>query len=296
VFNPGATVADGETVLLCRVEDRRGISQLVVARSADGVSDWRIEKEPLLFDDPADPTTVWGVEDPRVTRVDELGAWVISYTGYGPDGPCVRLATTADFQTVEHIGVVMPPEDKNAPLLPRRVDGKFILFHRPFSGRAGRADIWVSRSDDLLSWQAPEPVMAARPGAWWDSTRIGMGPAPLETPHGWLGVYHGVKQMVNCWIYRVGLVLLDLHNPAVVLRRSDEWVLGPATRYEMIGDVANVIFPTGLVHDEATDELRVYYGAADTSIGMASAKLSTVLDYVLACPEQPGALDNLQHA
>ena len=284
VFNPGAALVDGETVLLCRVEDRRGISHLTVARSPDGLTGWRVDSEPLIADDPESNTSRWGVEDPRVTRVDELDGWLIAYTAYGPEGPCIELARTSDFRTVEKLGVTMPPEDKNASLLPRRVDGQFVLFHRPVSRTSQRADVWLSRSTDLRSWTTPEPVFGARPGPWWDAARIGMGPPPIETPHGWLGVYHGVKDMVNGAIYRVGLVLLDLESPATVLRRSDAWVFGPAATYETTGDVPNVVFPTGLVHHPETDELRLYYGAADTSIAVAVAQMSNVVEHLLSCP------------
>jgi predicted GH43/DUF377 family glycosyl hydrolase len=273
VFNPAATVVDGETVLLCRVEDRRGISHLTVARSADGLTDWRIDAEPLIADDPADRTSMWGVEDARVTRVDALAAWMIAYTAYGPDGPCVALARTEDFQSVQQLGVIMPPEDKNACLLPRSLDGHYVLFHRPVSGMSGRADVWLSRSTDLRSWTAPEPVLSARAGAWWDAVRVGMGPPPVETEAGWLAIYHGVKQMVTGPIYRVGLALLDRDNPSRVLRRLDEWVFNPTAPYEVVGDAHTVVFPTGLVHDAETDEIRLYYGAADTSIAVATAHL-----------------------
>ena len=175
----------------------------------------------------------------------ELKGYVIAYTAYGPGGPCVALARTEDFQSVEHLGVVMPPEDKNASLLPRRIDGHFVLFHRPVSTLGARADVWLSKSRDLRSWTTPEPVMQSRSGPWWDASRIGMGPPPIETPHGWLALYHGVKQMVATSIYRVGLVLLDLDNPTKVLRRTPSWVLGPDADYERVGDVPNVVFPTG---------------------------------------------------
>jgi predicted GH43/DUF377 family glycosyl hydrolase len=145
----------------------------------------------------------------------------------------------------------------------------------------------MSRSEDLRAWHAPEPVMAARPGAWWDSVRIGMGPAPIETPYGWFGLYHGVKQMVNCFIYRMGMVMLDLENPARVTHRSDNWVLGPSADYEVVGDVSNVIFPCGALLDEQTDELRVYYGAADTCVAMASGKFSRMVERLLECPQPP---------
>jgi len=286
VFNPGAALHDGETVLLCRVEDRRGISHLTVARSADGRSNWRVEAKPLIADDATDPTSCWGVEDARITYIDELGGFVIAYTAYGPSGPCVALALTQDFTSTEHLGVVMPPEDKNASLLPRRVDGAFCLFHRPVSVLSARADVWLSRSADLRSWTASEPVMQSRSGPWWDSTRIGMGPPPIETPHGWLVAYHGVKQMVSTAIYRVGLVMLDLDNPTRVLRRTPSWVLGPEEEYERFGDVPNVVFPSGLVHDESNGELRLYYGGADSVIGVATAQMSEVMDYMMSLPHE----------
>jgi predicted GH43/DUF377 family glycosyl hydrolase len=284
VFNPAATLVGDETVLLCRVEDRRGLSHLTVARSADGVGGWRVDPKPLLAGDESDPVSSWGVEDPRVTWSEDLQAWLIAYTAYGPGGPCVALATTRDFVDVEELGVTMPPEDKNASLLPGRIDDQFVLFHRPASHRTGRADIWLSRSSDLRSWTHPEPVLAARPGGWWDSVRIGMGPPPVATAEGWLAVYHGVRHTTMGSLYRVGLALLDLENPTVVLRRSDEWVLGPDLDYERHGDVPNVVFPTGLIHQPDTDELRLYYGAADTCIALATGRLSEVVDYLLSCP------------
>jgi predicted GH43/DUF377 family glycosyl hydrolase len=284
VFNPGAALHNGETILLCRVEDRRGISHLTVARSSDGRTNWRVDPKPLIADDPLDQTSCWGVEDARVARVDELGGFVITYTAYGPGGPCVALAVTQDFTSAEHYGVVMPPEDKNASILPRRVDGSYVLFHRPVSVMSARADVWLSRSSDLRSWTTPEPVMQSRSGPWWDATRIGMGPPPLETPHGWLVLYHGVKSMVATSIYRVGMVLLDLDNPTKVIRRTPSWVLGPDAEYERVGDVPNVVFPTGLVHDVESDELRLYYGAADLTVGLATAQMSEVMDYLMSLP------------
>jgi predicted GH43/DUF377 family glycosyl hydrolase len=285
VFNPGAALHDGETVLLMRVEDRRGISHLTVARSADGYTNWTVDPKPLIADDPTEQTTCWGVEDPRITYVPELDGYAITYTGFGPSGPSVGLAVTQDFRSVEPYGIIMPPEDKNACLLPRRVGGSYVLYHRPVSVLSARADVWLSRSTDLRSWTASEPVLQSRSGPWWDATRIGMGPPPIETPYGWLALYHGVKQMVSTAIYRMGLVLIDLENPTRVLRRTPAWVLGPETEYERVGDVPDVVFGTGLVHDEAADQLRLYYGAADTSVAVATASYSEVLEYVLSLPE-----------
>jgi len=283
VLNAGAAVVEGSTVLLCRVEDRRGISHLTAARSPNGLSNWVVDEAPLLAPDPARREESWGLEDPRLTRLDELDGWIVAYTAFGPGGPGVSLASTRDFRTVQRLGMVRVPEDKNAALLPRRIGGRYILFHRPVTVIGARADIWLSRSDDLNSWSSPEPVLEARPGGWWDSARVGMGPPPIETPEGWLVVYHGVRATVAGALYRVGLALLDLDDPARVLRRCDEWVLGPAESYELMGDVPGVVFPCGLVHDPGTDQLRLYYGAADTCVAVATSTLSDVLQYVRSC-------------
>lgn len=281
VMNAAATLVGSETVLLCRVEDRRGFSHLTVARSSDGVSNWVVHDEPLMASEPGRREELWGLEDPRITRVDELDAWVIAYTTFGPGGPAIALATTQDFRSVIKLGTARGPEDKNGALLSRRINGEFVLFHRPMMMAGARSDVWLSRTADLRSWSPPEPVFAAREGNWWDSARIGMGPPPMETPEGWLVIYHGVRQTVAGALYRVGLVLLDLEEPTKVIRRSSEWVMSPSESYELTGDVPGVVFPCGIVHDVEGDELRIYYGAADTCIGMATASYADVLTYLL---------------
>ena len=282
VFNPAAAIARSETILLARVEDRRGISHLSVARSANGLDGWTIDAKPLLEPEPGVSTEQWGFEDPRIVWIDELDRFMISCTSYGPAGPAVFLASTTDFRSVERLGIVRHPEDKNAALLPHRIDGRWVLFHRPKTEFGGaRGEIFASRSADLISWNNPEPVLQPRAGAWWDSLRIGLGPPPLETEHGWLLIYHGIKETVAGEIYRVGLALLDLDDPTRVLRRLPDWVLSPTAPYERTGDVANVIFPCGLTLDPELDEIRLYYGAADTSICVAEARLNDLVEALL---------------
>ena len=283
VFNPAAATVGDETVLLARVETLTGISHLTVARSANGVDGWRVAAEPLLAPQEGIESEQWGFEDARAVWVEELDRFVITCTAFGPQGPVVYLATTEDFTTVERRGIVSNPEDKNAALLPERIHGRWILFHRPTSGfRVTHPGIALSRSHDLRSWSPPEVVLQPRDGAWWDSLRIGIGPPLLKTEHGWLLIYHGVKEMVGGAIYRVGLALLDLEKPARVLHRADDWIFAPNAPYERQGDVPNAIFPCGLIHDTASGELRLYYGAADTSICLATAQLDELLEVVLA--------------
>jgi predicted GH43/DUF377 family glycosyl hydrolase len=283
VMNAGAAEVEGDTVLLCRVEDRRGISHLTVARSRDGVSNWVVDETPLIAPEAGNPAESWGCEDARLTRVDELGAWVIAYTAFGPGGPSISLATTEDFRSIQRLGVVRAPEDKNGALLSRRVNGEYVLFHRPVTVIGAHADVWLSRSSDLHGWSSPVPVFGARSGGWWDAARVGMGPPPLETPEGWLVVYHGVRETVAGALYRAGLALLDLDDPSRVLRRCSEWVLGPTEDYELTGDVPGVVFPCGLIHDSETDQLRLYYGAADTCVALATSTLTDVLDFLREC-------------
>jgi predicted GH43/DUF377 family glycosyl hydrolase len=273
-------LADGTTLLLCRVEDRRGLSHLCAARSLNGVDKWEIDPVPTLLADPEHyPDELWGIEDPRVTYIPELNQYAVVYTAYSRTGPSVALALTQDFHNFERYGVIMQPEDKDAALFPRRIDGRWALIHRPANAMA--AHMWISYSSDLLHWGSHKQILEARVGAWWDANKIGLSTPPIETPQGWLTIYHGVKQNAAGSIYRLGLALFDLDNPEICLKRGDEWVLGPEEPYEVNGDVDNVIFPCGYTLASDRDTIRIYYGAADTSIAMASGSVSAMLDWLL---------------
>jgi predicted GH43/DUF377 family glycosyl hydrolase len=285
IFNPGAARVGDETIVLARVEDLRGISQLHVARSSDGIGEWRFDPEPLLRSDVNRyPEEIWGCEDPRLTWLPEREEWAIAYTAYSRRGPLVSLAMSRDFRTVQRLGPIMPPEDKDAALFPRRFDGRWAMIHRPSPLRGG-AHIWISFSPDLRHWGDHTLLLEARDGAWWDAGKIGLGPPPLETAEGWLVLYHGVHATSDGPIYRAGLALLDLDDPGTVRRRTDEWVFGPVAPYEVMGDVGRVVFPCGWVVDEGADRLDLYYGAADSAIALATARLSDVLERVLTAPQ-----------
>jgi predicted GH43/DUF377 family glycosyl hydrolase len=281
VFNPAATIVGQETLLLVRVEDCRGHSHFTAVRSKDGVTNWRIDPGPTFAADPINhPEEIWGIEDARITRLEETGEWVIAYTAYSKGGPLVSLAGTENFSTFRRLGPVMPPENKDAALFPKRFKGRWAMIHRPATAfLQGKADIWLSFSPDLKHWGDHRMLMAAREGAWWDANKIGLGPPPLETEEGWLILYHGVRQTAAGSIYRLGLALLDLEDPAQLIARSDSWVLAPEEPYERSGDVGNVVFPCGWIVDEKRD-VRIYYGAADTSTCLATANLEDLVTFV----------------
>jgi predicted GH43/DUF377 family glycosyl hydrolase len=280
VFNPGAVLlSDGTTLLLCRVEDRRGHSHLCAARSANGVDNWKIDDHPTMLADPEHyPEEHWGIEDPRLTFVPKLNKYAIVYTAYSRDGPGVALAFTEDFKSFERLGVIMAPEDKDAALLPYQIDGQWAVIHRPVS--APRAHMWVSFSPDLQNWGGHKLMMEARRGAWWDATKIGLSPPPIETSQGWLVIYHGVRQTAAGCLYRLGLALFDLQSPDRCLKRGDEWVFGPEEPYEQHGDVANVVFPCGYTIAPDGDTVHLYYGAADTSIALATGSVRSMLEWL----------------
>ena len=280
VFNAGATLLqDGTTLLLCRVEDRTGLSHFCAARSANGKDSWKIDSHPTLLHEPDNfPEELWGIEDPRITFVEELKKYAVVYTAFTRDGPGVALALTEDFHSFERYGVIMPPEDKDAALLPYRIDGNWAMIHRPVS--APRAHMWISYSPDLKNWGKHILMMDARKGAWWDANKIGLSPPPIETPDGWLVIYHGVKQSCSGCIYRLGLALFDLKKPEILIKRGSEWIFSPEESYEIHGDVGNVVFPCGYTISSDGDTINLYYGAADTSIALATGSIKEMLEWL----------------
>lgn len=281
VFNPGAAIGpDGETVLLVRVEDRSGLSHLTVARSLDGLRDWRIEPQPVVGPERARYHHRWGAEDPRITRIGD--EYLIAYTAFSPGGPLVALASTTDFRELTRRAIVSPPDDKDAALFPELFGDRYGLIHRPSPSEAGRGShIWLSYSPDLVHWGDHQVLIESRRSGHWDQEKVGLGPPPLETPEGWLILFHGVKATAAGLLYRAGVAILDHQDPSQVLARSDEWVFGPEAAYEQSGDVPGVVFPTGWVR-QSDDDVRIYYGAADTTVGVASASVTELIDFAFS--------------
>jgi predicted GH43/DUF377 family glycosyl hydrolase len=286
VFNAGATLLpDGDTLLLCRVEDRRGLSHLCAARSANGIDGWRIDPQPTLMPNPTEyPEEIWGIEDPRITYVPELEQFAIAYTSFARGGPGVSLAMTKDFKTFKRYGVIMAAEDKDAALLPRKIGGVWALIHRPVTALG--AHMWISYSTDLQHWGNHKIMLQARRGGWWDANKIGLCSPPIETVKGWLVLYHGVRQTASGSIYRLGLALFDIDRPDICLQRGDSWMFGPEADYERTGDVRDVVFPCGQTIMPDGDTIHLYYGAADSCMALATGSIRALLSWLDEHPSE----------
>ena len=272
VFNAGAADLGDEVLLLLRVESCSGRSHLIVARSKDGVGGWNVDEYALIHPAQGYSNEGNGVEDCRLTWVEELNTWVVAYVAYSDQGPGVALAKTMDFRGIDRIGLVFPPDDKNATLFPRKFNGLYAILHRP---SVGGGSVWISYSPDLVYWGKSELLLPARGGPWWDALRVGAGPPPIETDAGWLLIYHGVKEVAGGPIYRMGVALLDRNNPQRLIGRARRWLLSPEEPYERDGDAPNVVFSCGAI--VRGDELWLYYGAADCRLCLATAKIKDIL-------------------
>ncbi len=262
-----------------RVDDRTRVMNLHAGRSTDGVT-WDLDPDPIVFL-PADERVADIQEqfvhayDPRVTWLEDR-YYVTWCNGY--HGPTIGVGFTHDFETFHQLDNAVLPFNRNGVLFPRRVSGHYALLSRPSDdGHTPFGDIFYSESPDLTHWGRHRHVMGTL--AWtWQSTKVGAGPTPIETAHGWLLIYHGVLTSCNGFVYSMGAALLDLDEPWRVLARGRDYLLAPHATYEQVGDVPNVVFPCAALVDG--NHLSVYYGGADTVVCLAHGRLSDVLDFV----------------
>jgi len=275
VFNPGACKFKDEILLLLRVEDREGISHLTIARSKDGFV-FTVDDGPFMESGKEGDFKIYeayGIEDPRITQFSD-GIYYIMYTAHSPYGPRLGIAKTKDFKSVERIGIVSETSNKDGALFSDKIKGEYVRIDRPDD-----ENIWVSYSPDLKYWGKSRVLLGPKSGEW-DAHKIGGGPPPIKTEKGWLLIYHGVRMTASGGLYRVGVGLLDLENPEKVLGVSGGFLLGPKEHYERVGDVGNVVFPCGAIIEH--DKVKLYYGAADSCICVATASLS---DLIKTCLE-----------
>jgi len=195
------------------------------------------------------------------------------------DSGCqLGLAQTMDFENYEFLGITSNEDTRNGVLFPEKINGNVA------SGNT----IMISQSEDLLNWQTIAPVISGR-FHYWDEL-IGAGPPPIKTKKGWLQIYHGVAtHFASSNIYQAGVMLLDLENPAKVIGRSRYNILEPRETYEQLGQVPNVVFPSGAIvkkvdadgFADLDSEVYVYYGAADTCVGLAICTINELIEAAL---------------
>ena len=190
------------------------------------------------------------------------------------------MAKTKDFKTFTRIENPFLPFNRNAVLFPRKVNGNFLMLSRPSdSGHTPFGDIFISESKDLTYWGKHRHVMG-RGNEWWESLKIGGGAAPIELEDGWLLFYHGVSGTCNGYVYSIGGAILDKENPSIVKYRCTDFLLTPEEWYEERGFVPNVCFPCATIHDSATGRIAIYYGAADSYVGLAFTTADEILSLI----------------
>ncbi|MDD4557620.1 MAG: glycoside hydrolase family 130 protein [bacterium] len=273
VYNCGATWFQGKHLLLLSVYDTNTIARMYVATSEDGV-DFEIRKKPFIetaTDPEFAPYDGWTI-DPRITRIDDT--YYIVYPAYSYNGVVGMLGKTTDFETFERIDIISLPDNRCPVLFPEKVNGKFVRLDRPV-GHVRPGQIWISYSPDLVHWGHHRLLMDYGTEVW-NRRKIGPCAPPIKTEKGWLMIYHGVSELRLQ--YSLSCALLDLDDPSKMIGRAPGWIIAPVEPYERIGVVNNVVFSTGAILDAGTGELKLYYGAADTCIGLATASLQGLID------------------
>jgi beta-1,4-mannooligosaccharide/beta-1,4-mannosyl-N-acetylglucosamine phosphorylase len=276
IFNSAVVRVGDEYRGVFRVDDQCRRMRLHAGRSQDGLR-WEIEPEPIQWqcEVPAIARFEYGY-DPRITPLD--GRYYITWCN-GYHGPCIGLGMTEDFETFVQLDNALPPYNRNAVLFPRKIHGEYVMLHRPSdNGHTPFGDIFLCSSPDLTFWGKHRFVMGRAGG--WQSTKIGAGPVPLETGEGWVLIYHGVLTSCNGFVYSAGAALLDLDEPWKVRYRSQKYILAPTEWYECVGDVPNVTFPNAAILDEETGRLSVYYGCADTCVGVAFCQIDELIEFI----------------
>jgi predicted GH43/DUF377 family glycosyl hydrolase len=248
------------------------LSHLRVIRSRDGRTIDNVDGARF------EPLAAWeefGVEDPRMTRIGDT--FYFTYVAVSRHGAATALASTNDFATFRRHGIIFPPDNKDVVLFPEQIGDTYVALHRPISAAPfTQPEVWLARSPDLLHWGQHAPLAGA--ASAWETDRIGAGPPPIRTPQGWLEIYHGSQNAAvpgKVGAYSAGALLLDLEDPARIIRRSTEALLIPETEYDRHGFVADVLFPTGIV--QRGDRVVLFYGAADTFTAVVELSCEEIL-------------------
>jgi len=278
VHNAGVAKYQERYHMLFRSHLDTGRSIIGLAVSDDGYS-FSVKDKPFIV-----PATegvfkeyeAFGVEDPRISCID--GVYFITYSAYSKHGVRIGLAKTTDFKSLERISLITEADYRNVVLFPEKINGRYARLDRPHSEIAPWA-IWISYSKDLVYWGDSELIMMPVP-YHWDAMKIGPGATPIKTDQGWLSIYHGVFPTMDGAIYRLGVALHQLDDPAKVIGVGDSWILQPEDPWEVTGYVHNVVFTCGAV-PEQDGTVKIYWGAADSVMCVGTAKIEELVDLCL---------------
>ena len=280
VSHAGATVLhDGTTLLLCRVEGQRGESHFCAARSVNGMDDWCVDSGPTLVSEGANSSgRMRGIEVPRITYAPELDEYLIAYTVITHSGPAVALARTGDFKKFEQYGIVMPPADTDAAILPYKIGGYWVMLHR--SVNMPSAHMWLSYSLDLKNWNKHVLIGGECNGNRWNANKINLLPPPIETSEGWLMIYHEALQKGSDLFHRIGLALFDKDNPEICIKRAGAWI--PDVEETSASSIAKLSAALSCGHTIGTDgdAINLYYAGSDSSISVVTGSVSGLLSHL----------------
>lgn len=266
--DPEVTLKDTRGIVYKGKDYLSTMSHIRLARSVDGVN-FTVEEEPFLF--PSLPEEMYGVEDARITKIDDT--YYINYTCVSEGSWGTSLVVTKDFKSLERKGVIFHPENKDVSIFPEKIGGRYCALHRPNNSGFGRPAIWYAESPDLIHWGNHRCLLKPR-DTYWEEMKIGGGAPSIRTPEGWLQIYHakGHKQ-----VYSLFALLLDLDEPWKILKQSKEPIMTPEEKYETNGFFGNVIFTNGIIPRE-DGTLLIYYGASDETVCLARITVGEVLD------------------
>lgn len=284
IFNPGQTMYEEKTILLVSIGHKssryRGKEGCTthVAESKDGVH-FKINPEPFLQMPDEEPYKSLYPQciDTRITKIEDT--YYIIHPACGPWGTFALFGKTKDFKKHEYIEVISLPDNRVPCLFPEKINGKYMRVDRPYrilpNDFHEYGYMWISSSPDLIHWGCHRPLL--KPYGGWAAVKIGPTP-PIKTKAGWLMVIHGVNRSCDGHRYSLGAILMDLKKPTKVIGKTRSYILAPEEPYEQRGEVPNVVFTCGSIADYEKDQIRVYYGGADTCICLAAGSLSELID------------------
>ena len=277
IFNSAVMPYEGKFVGVFRGEQTNGVPYIYLGWSQDAIHwDFEPNKIPFVDEEGKSFMPIYAY-DPRLVKVEDTYYIIWCQDFYGA---AIGVAKTQDFKHFVRIENPFLPFNRNAVLFPRKVHGNFMMMSRPSdSGHTPFGDIFISESPDMVFWGKHRHVMS-RGNSWWEGLKIGGGAAPIETSEGWLLFYHGVTQTCNGYVYSIGGAILDIDEPSKVKYRCNNYLLTPEEWFEERGFVPNVTFPCATLHDPETGRIAVYYGAADSYVGLAFGYLDEIIDYI----------------